>query len=218
MIAELLREDIEAMDVNGNVSEAINLLNAQDVYELPITDGSRYVYLLRELDIMSSDAEKMSEVSADREGHYIFEDEHILQALIKVNAHDLSIIPVLNRELEYKGALRRSEILDYICNSHSLSGEGSIIILEQYYRDYSLTTLANIIEQEGGKVMGIFTSAIENDMEKLWVSLKLNTHDTAAIISSLERHEYEIVAQMNGGENESVMKERYESLMNFLNV
>jgi len=218
MIAELLREDVGSIEVDEPVSKAINILNRYDISELAVTDNNRYSYLLRELDVLSSGEKIIANISVEKEGYYVYEDDHFLHALIKMNTADLSIIPVISRDLEYKGVIRKSTLLDYFCDSYSLSGEGSIIIIEQNLRDYSLTSISNIIEQEGGKILGVITAPLERNTEKIWISLKLNTIAIGSIISSLERYEYVVVAQMSSDENENMIKERYESLMNFLNV
>ena len=218
MIAELLLEDITSVEEKGTILDAITILDSQDISELAVTDNKTYIYLVRELDLMSSEEDMIADISVQREDHFVYEDDHFLQALIKMNNSDLSIIPVVSKDMKYRGAIRKSRLIDYMCDSYSLSGTGSIIILEQYLRDYSLTAVANIIEQEGGKIMGVFIVPAEKNSEKIWISFKLNAISINTIISSLERHEYVVVAQMSGDENKSLIKERYESLMNFLNV
>jgi len=135
-----------------------------------------------------------------------------------VQENDLTIIPIIDKELNYKGAVRKDEILDFLSESYSISDKESVIILEHFARDYSLTEICNIIEQEGGKILGVLTSATPETSEKMWISLTIHTNMLQQTISSLERHEYNIVAHMSNEENETIIKERYESLMTFLNV
>ena len=116
------------------------------------------------------------------------------------------------------GAITKRKIEDYICDSYSVGSEGSIIIIEQALRDYSLATIANATEQEGAKILGLFINPAENNLEKIWISIKLNTLESGRIISALERHGLDVIAQIDNEYKGDGIKERYESFMTFLNV
>ena len=218
MIAEVLKDTVLDLSPNDDIQRAMDVLSQEEIAEVIITEEGRYLYMLRELDIISGIGETLNTVSAEREGHFVYQDDHILKAFKKTQDNDLSIIPVVDREMKYLGAIRKEEILDYLSDSYSISEKESVIIIEHLARDYSLANISSIIEQEGGKILGVLMSPTENQNERLWISLTIHTNSLQHIISSLERHEYEIVAQMSDEENETIVKERYESLMNFLNV
>jgi predicted transcriptional regulator len=218
MIAELLREDILSIEKNDALSQGQEIMNTNEISEIAVTDKNVLQFLLREIDLIDVQSLKASSLTIEKENIFVFEDDHVFQAMIKMNNNDLSMIPVVNREMDYKGVLTKRNVIDYICDSHSIGGEGSIIILEETFRDYSLTNISNIIEQEGGKVIGLFITSVDQQSEKLWISLKLNTLIISNIIAALERREYNVIAQISGEHGENMIKERYESLMTFLNI
>ena len=218
MIAELLKEELPHVAPQDKIAQAIDILQDEDISELIIAEEGQYLYMIREIDILSSLKETIGELNTAREGHFAFVEDHFLKALQKMHNNDLSILPVVDQEMKLKGALRKDDLLDYLCTGYVGTEQDSIIIIEQAMRDYSLATLSSIIEQEGGKVIGVFNAPVQGSNEKIWVSLTLNTLSLQQIISSLERHDFEIIAHMSGQENETMIKERYESLMTFLNV
>ena len=218
MIAEVLREDIPSVELDDTLQRSLDIINANEVTEVSVTDRNKFLHILREIDLLTSDAWKMSDLNGDQEGAFIFRDDHFFQALIKINNLDLSLIPVVNREMEYMGAITKRKIEDYICDSYSVGSEGSIIIIEQALRDYSLATIANATEQEGAKILGLFINPAENNLEKIWISIKLNTLESGRIISALERHGLDVIAQIDNEYKGDGIKERYESFMTFLNV
>ena len=218
MIAEILREDIESVEKDGSIPEALDIIHAHDINEVAITERNKLHYLVREIDLIDQKSTQLSSLQIERENFFVYDDDHIFLGLIKMNTNDLSMIPVVNREMEYKGAMTKDDVVDYICDSVSHRGEGGVIIIEETFRDYSLSALANIVEQESGKILNVFISTVADNNDKVWISLKLNTLVLGNIISSLERHGYNVVAQITGEYGDNVIKERYESLMSFLNV
>lgn len=218
MIAEILREDIDSVEKDGTTQEALDIIHTHDINEVAITDRNKLFYILREIDLIDQDSTQLSALQMEKENHFVYDDDHIFLGLIKMNNNDLSMIPVVNRDMEYKGAMTKDDVIDYICDSVSHRGEGGIIIIEETFRDYSLSALANIVEQESAKILNVFISTVDSNSEKVWISLKLNTLVLGNIISSLERHGYDVVAQITGEYGDNVIKERYESLMSFLNV
>jgi len=220
MIAELLKQDIECLSTSDSVNDATDFLSREEATEIILADEGRYLYMLRELDIMScmDDNTSLGLVAGDREGYFVYQEDHILKAFQKTQDNDLSILPVVNREMKYLGALKKEDILDYLSDSYSITDKESVIIIEHLARDFSLTTICSVIEQEGGKILGVLTAPADDQPERIWISITIHTNTLQQIISSLERHEFEIVAHMSNEENETIIKERYESLMTFLNV
>jgi predicted transcriptional regulator len=218
MIADILKDEIPSVPSEGSIEMASRILQKEDITEIVVTEDGRFVYMLRELDLISSSGEKIQEITSAREGYFAYEEEHFLKSIQKMHVNDLSILPVVDTELKYLGALRKDDLLDYLCDQYTVSENESIIIIEQAMRDYSLAALSRIVEEEGGKVLGVFIGPSKFSSEKVWVSLTIQTGSLQKTVSSLERHEYDIIAHMSGEENETMMKERYESLMTFLNV
>ena len=218
MIAEILKEEILSISSSASVKDVIELLNTEDISEAIVTDEGRYIYFIREIDILNSSKNQISEINLDREGYFAYEDEHFLKSIHKMHINDLSVLPVVDQNMMYVGALRKDSLLDYLCEQYIISENESIILLEQAMRDYSLATLSRIIESEGGRVLGVFIGASKYNNEKIWVSLTVQTTSLNKTVAALERHEYEVIAHMSGEENDSMIKERYESLMTFLNV
>ena len=120
--------------------------------------------------------------------------------------------------MQYMGGITKDAIIDYICDSYSIGNEGGILILEETIHDYSMAKISSIIEQEGAKIFGVFVTPVEGQVEKLWISLKLNSLVLNNVISSLERQGLNVVAQINKDFDQNIAKERYESFMTFLNV
>ena len=88
----------------------------------------------------------------------------------------------------------------------------------QYHRyDYALSPIAAIIEENGTKILGTFITSHE-DSTKMQLTIKVNRTDIQSILASLLRREY-VVQVFNSNEgSEEDLRDRFDSLMNYLNV
>lgn len=99
----------------------------------------------------------------------------------------------------------------------SFAEPGGIVVLEMNRRDYSLATLARLAEEEDTKVLSTFVTSTA-DSETVHVTLKLNRQDIGRVIDAYERHEYEVRETYPELLFPDHLKERYDSLMTYLNV
>jgi len=83
--------------------------------------------------------------------------------------------------------------------------------------DYSLADIARIIEQESAKILCVFAGT-DKEKTKIELTLKLNVSDIQGIIQSLQRHSYVVKDSYQEPEYFEDMKDRYDSLMDYLDV
>ena len=177
MIAEILREYIPSVEQDALLEEAMDILNSNDITDIAVTEGNRFLHSIREIDLITSEAKNISDIKSDPISAFVHNDDHIFKAMLRINNLDLSVIPVVDREMQYMGGITKDAIIDYICDSYSIGNEGGILILEETIHDYSMAKISSIIEQEGAKIFGVFVTPVEGQVEKLWISLKLNSLD-----------------------------------------
>ena len=99
----------------------------------------------------------------------------------------------------------------------AINQPGSIIVLEMTQNDYSLSEIAQIIESNDAKILSMYiTSRIDSTL--LDVILKINKQDLNAIIQTFSRYNYTIKASYGEKEDPEDLRDRFDSLMNYLNV
>ena len=94
---------------------------------------------------------------------------------------------------------------------------GSLIILELHEKDYSLSQIAQIAESNGARVLSLFLTP-HHDSTELDVTLKINLQDASAVLQTLERYGYNVRASFTQGNSKKDLKDRYDSLMHYLNI
>lgn len=96
--------------------------------------------------------------------------------------------------------------------------ENSLIILEIPFKDYTLTEIARIVENNNAYILALSALPI-GDGSTLLISLKLNISDITAVLRGFERFNYNVVYfYMKEGEISDEHKERLDELLYYLNM
>lgn len=215
----LIALDIPSLSFEQTGRDAFHLLSDFHVKHLPVVDEGLLVGLLSEEDIFNHKL-------YDPIGSYDFslvrrfavrESDHVFEVMRVMGDHRLTVIPVVNDEGIYKGLITQNDLLRAFANMFSFSETGAVLVLEMSRRDYSLATIARIIEEDDVKILNSFVTSTP-DPDNVELTLKLNRYDLARTIASLERHGYEVKETFSEIEHSDNLKDRYESLMNYLNV
>lgn len=215
----LIALDIPSLSVEQTGRDAFHLLSDYHVKHLPVVEDGVLVGILSEEDIFnhklyepirSYDFSPMRRFS-------VRENEHVFEVMRVMGENRLTVIPVVDDEGHYVGLVSQNDLLRFFANTASFTESGAVLVLEMHRRDYSLSTITRIVEEEDIKVLNSFVTSAP-DPENVEVTLKLNRNEIGRVIASLERHEYNVKEIFGEVEHADGMRERYESLMNYLSV
>jgi hypothetical protein len=98
-----------------------------------------------------------------------------------------------------------------------LNNPGGIIILELNDKDYLLTEIAQIVESNDAKVLGMYLTTFP-DSTRIEITLKINKIDVGPVLQTFIRYNYTIKASFSEDTYTESLQERYNSLMNYLNI
>jgi acetoin utilization protein AcuB len=201
------------------VETALSLLTGNNLKQLPVLKEGNFMGLLCEEDLIGNhDILSIHEIKLTPPAMVAHEDDHIFDLMKKSAENEFRILPVFNEKRKYIGFIQAREIFkDFIKNS-PISEPGGILVIEMQKRDYFLSELARIIESENASVLGLFISSPSSDSEKIEITIKVNKQDLYFLKSTLERFGYDLKASFSDVRSSNVMKERYDSLMAYLNV
>ena len=211
--------DIPALTLEQTGRDAFHLLSDYHVKHLPVVHEGKLVGILSEEEIFNHklyDPISSYDFSLLRR-LAVLEDEHIFEVMRIMGDQRLTIMPVADAQGNYKGLVDQNELLRYFAQSASFSEPGAVIVLHMPRRDYSMSTIARIVEDENVKILSAFVTS-KQDPDNLELTLKLDRSDLAAVISSLARHEYKVMETFGELERSDHIKDRYDALMHYLNL
>ena len=96
--------------------------------------------------------------------------------------------------------------------------ENSLIILDVAVKDYTLSEIARLVEDNNARIVKLETLPLEGGMSLL-VSLKMDVIDISAVLRSFERYSYNVVYYfMRKGEMNETYEDRLNELMHYLDI
>lgn len=216
---ELISQLVPPLKTSDTGRKAIQWMNELHVRHLPIVNNSQLLGLITEEDVFSfNDPEEplgAHELSLSKP--FVREDDHIYDIIKAVVTLQLSIMPVIDYDGNYLGVITVEDLLKHFAVSGSLTDPGTIIVLGMSKRDYVLSEIARIVESENAKILNAHVTSSPNSTQ-IEVTLKLNSNNVESITATFERMGYNIRASFNESDYMDSLKERYDSLMNYLNV
>lgn len=216
---DLIAHDIPALKIEQTGRDAFHLLSDHHVKHLPVVDGTRLVGIISEEDVFNHKLyEPVSEYNfALVRTTSVRSDEHLFEIMRVMGENRLTVIPVTDKEGNYLGIVSQNMILRVFSSSTSFAMPGGVIILEMNRRDYSLTAIARVVEEESARIL---TSMVTSspDSELLEVTIKINRDDATRIVAALERMGHTVKQTFADDAYSDTLKERYDSLMNYLSI
>jgi CBS domain-containing protein len=215
----LIAHDIPALTVEQTGREAFQILNDYHLKHLPVVKDGKLVGLLSEEDIFNHKlASPLSEHDFSVLPLFqVPENAHVFEIIKIMGDHRLTVIPVADKEGKYLGLVQQNDVLRYFAHTASLTEHGAVLVLEMPRRDYALSTIARIFEEEKVNILSAFVTSTPN-AEDVELTLKLDRHDLSRAIASLERHDFQVKQSFGETDRSELIRDRYDALMHYLNV
>lgn len=195
------------------------MMEENNLNQLPLIVDDKYTALVKETDLLDWDKPE-SPLSAAAFLNYkpaVASIGHPYEALRLANSQNLAIVPIVDHEDVYMGSITRNDLLKYITESSGLDNPGGIIIIEIAPTNYSMSEIARICESE--EVLIINSQLFSNkETGKFELTLKTNRTSLDAVVNALERHNYIIKEVYGEHSSKDYMIDRYNLLMNYLNM
>ena len=220
MTAEALTTDLLVpLSPTDTGDYALGVMSEFYVRHLPVVDAADILLgILAEDDILDADANApVSEYRFPAQPPSVFADDHVYDVMKILVEYKLTVVPVVDREGTYRGMITNEDLLKFFGETSTFRDPGSIIILEMGRHDYSLAEIARIVESEGAVILSSFVRTF-SDTQRTEVTVKINSQSIAATLATFERFNYNVKASFNEKQLQEALRERYDSLMNYLNV
>ncbi|PRY06028.1 CBS domain-containing protein [Pontibacter ummariensis] len=221
MIAEeLINQMIPPLKLYDTVEKALRWMDEFRVNELPVVSNRKYKGLATEHSLieLTDRSQQLKELALEYLDVHVQQRQHFYDVMEAAIKNKIQVVPVLDDEQDYMGIITINDTLAAFGQMSALQGQGSILVLSMPERDYSLSQISRLIEEENVKILSAYVSPDELDPYKIKLTLKLNATDLSRIIATLERFEYRITAQFNDGNDYDVGQDRLDMLFKYLDI
>jgi hypothetical protein len=217
-VQDCIDNSIPFLRPTDSVGYALELMEEFKADTLAVVDGAAFLGSVSEQVLLEmDDTITLNALSAHFQLQHLSEGTHLFDVLKKTTEGPTYFLPVLSIEQEYLGITTPARLLNSIIVQSSLATTGGIIVLELETKDYSLTEISKIVESNGAMILHVMMTTSVNQ-HFMQVSLKINKNDLKEIQLTFERYRYTVVAVLHQSEYDLQLRERYDSLMKYLEV
>ena len=219
LAAELIADAIPPVHTSDTVQKVVDRMVEFRVRHLPIVNEEQFLGLLAENDLINI-TDNQTEVGAlglSLVNPYVVEDQHIYDVIRLFYEQQLTVVPVLDIKKNYLGMISINAMNEYFARLTSVSQPGGIIVLEINNKNNSLAHMAQIVESDNAQILRSYVYQ-HPDSTRMEVTLKVNKQDISNILATFLRYEYDVKATFNHTGDNDNSRDRYDSLMNYLNL
>jgi signal-transduction protein with cAMP-binding, CBS, and nucleotidyltransferase domain len=219
MIAsELISDLLTPLMTSDTGEEALTLMSVNHIKHLPIVNDKILLGVISEEDILSNDLdEPIGSYDLTFSRTFVYENEHLFEIMSRMAESNLTTIPVIDFKENYKGLITQERLLQFYASSFSFTEPGSILVLETSKMQYSLAEISRIVESENASILSSFLTSEPNSTSVL-ITLKINQQEINHLIKTFQRYDYYVKGSFTEKEYIDGLKDRYDSLMAYLNV
>jgi len=216
---DLISTSVIPLKTSDTGMNALNIMEDIKVSHLPIVNSEEFLGLvaIEDIENLNTPDEPLGNHNLSLTRPFVYQDQNIFEIIRLFSSLKLSLLPVLDRKNNYLGVITMSDLVRNFSKFAAAENPGGVIILELNNNDYSLQEIAQIIESNDAKVLGLYVTSFQ-DSTKIEISIKLNKIDIRPVLQTLYRYNYRVTASFSEEEDIDVLKERFDSLMNYLNI
>jgi len=218
MASSFIDETIIPLKTSDSIYFAIDFFKEFSIRQLPVVQDNLCIGILSLDDIDDEDIYDLPILDYINLNYsFASNNDHIYEVMRAISEQASTLFPVLDENNNYIGSITLSSLFNNYVNCAAFIQPGSILVLEIDKKNYSLSEIARIVESENKVILSsLLSSNVESAV--LEITLKLNSVQIQNLITTFERFGYNIKATFNEEDFMDTLKNRYESLMTYLNV
>ncbi len=220
MIApHLISDTIPPLHLEDTGEHALLLMHEHNVAQLPVIDGQSYLGLITMEDLINMKhlSQPLRYFTQAFRKPFVKDTAHIFDVMKAALNYNVRVVPVINDNHKYLGLISAESCLRSFAQLNSVEDAGGILELEIAVKDYMLSEVAKIVEESEAEILCLYTN-INQQTQKVEITIKVNTTEVSGMLAAFERYDYEVKGVHNDSEYNDDLKVRYDALMRYLNV
>jgi predicted transcriptional regulator len=216
-ITNYITNDYKAIDSQESIAVVQEFFDDLNFSHFPVVEEEMYIGSIASDDIETFEAnKKVTDYRYSLEGFFARSTMIWLDVLEVFAKNNTNLVPVLDEKNKYVGYYEITDIMKFFHETPFLQESGGIIIVKKRISEYSMGQIAQIVESNNGKLLGLFVS--ETDSENIQVTIKISLGVMNEIIQTFRRYNYEIVSEHFEDNYINTLKERSDYLDKYLNI
>jgi len=206
-----------AFTYSETIVTLIEICNQYGFSHLPVIEKGIYRGMVRCDDLMAIEnkQETLKNYAYLLEKVYLSDQMNWTESLAVMMRTEANVLAVLDLSGQFIGIRLLDDILNLLTEKAFINEKGYVLVISKVTADLSISEVAQIIESDGGKILGILVNeAGQNTV----VEVKIQTDDINEIIQTFRRYDYHIISQMEEDLHLQELKEHSDFLRRYLEM
>jgi len=215
-VQNLIKRKAAPFTFESRFEDILSFIEQNNYSHFPVVENGVYMGSISAIDVVPSRTKTVGDYRYALQPFFIRSDANWFEVLEKFAQFDCTVLAVLNEKNHYVGYYYYPDILPYLNKTPLLKEAGFAIIVEKHYLDYSISEIAQIVESNNCKLLGIFVSSMEQETAQ--ITIKASAGNISEIIQTFRRFGYDIVSEHNQDTYLNELKDRSAYLDKYLNI
>jgi CBS domain-containing protein len=184
-----INTEIKPLKHSDSIREALDLFEDFSYSHFPVTEEGIYIGCVTKETVEFSKPEALINDSRFHFERFFVRSSMIWLDVLEVFAkNDSNLLPVLDEKNNYVGYYELEDVIRFLHETPFLKEEGGILIIEKELNTFSMSQVAQIIESNNAKILGLFISNVANN--KVEITVKISQSGLNEIIQTFRTVSY----------------------------
>jgi CBS domain-containing protein len=206
-----------AFGFNDKIADAIQACKHYGFSHIPIVEKGIFRGMMRCDDLMEyeNEEEKLESLRDYIEKIYLSDKMSWTDTLALMIRNEANVLGVLDLSGKFIGIKLLDDLINYLAEKDFVNKNGYILVIRKNTTDFSISEVAQIIESDGGVILGILVNESNGETE---LEVKIQSEDINEIIQSFRRFDYTILSEMEEDLHLQELKEHSAFLKKYLEI
>ena len=216
-ITDYINNDFKAIKSSDSIESVMDFFEESRFSHFPVVEDGVYIGCISSEEVETYDSsKKISDYSYSLKGFFVRTNLFWIDVLEVFSRNNTTVIPVLDEENNYVGYYEITEVIRNFYDTPFVKDFGGVIIVEKSILDFTMSQVVQIVESNGGKILGLYVSNTTPD--KVQVTIKIVLGGMNEILQSFRRYEYDIISEHKEDIFLNDLKDRSAYLDKYLNI
>lgn len=214
---QFIETEFERLQPIDNIGHCLDMLRKEQQNSLAVIENEKYLGSIHIEDLIGLDIQ-----SNLKDVAYLFRNCAAPSAKASIDflrvfaEHETDQLIILNEDHSIAGSLSLADFLAFLRETPFLAFSGEEIIVQKSRLDFTYAEIAQIIESNGAKLLGIFTQYIDTD--QIQISARIDHNGINELLQNLRRYDYEIISHHKEDQLHEKLKEYSDYFDKYLNI
>ncbi|MBI1669306.1 CBS domain-containing protein [Capnocytophaga periodontitidis] len=182
------------IEPNTSIEEVKLLFEAHLLSALPVCEGNTFIGVLRKEAVDEEDKEAtVADYQYALERFFVPLTATWDTVIEAFASYHTDMLPVINETQQFIGYYYLGDFIQQLTKTPFIQEAGYVLILQKDTLNYSLAEVSSIVEENGGKLLGLYLSnRTENNV---LITLKITTNRLSEILQHFRRYGYGILTE-----------------------